>query len=283
MAIRADAVVIGAGVVGLATARALAKRGREVLVLEAQGRIGSITSSRNSEVVHAGIYYPTGSLKAKACVAGRRMLQAYCHDRNVPFHQLGKLIVATTKAELRGMARLQRQAVLNGLTSPQEALRYLQPEEARKLEPEVSCVAALLSPSTSIVDSHMLMLALQADIEANGGSIAFHSFVTGGHIAADKASSSESHIRLNVLVEDEVHSSVNLPSTQQNGSYIQQRHSSTIEVDVECKILINCAGLAAPSLAASIDGIPSESIPAHFFAKGNYFALMCVHHCTSIG
>ena len=156
-----QAVVIGAGVVGLATARALARRGRTVLVLESEGRIGSGTSSRNSEVVHAGIYYPTGSLKATACVGGRRMLQSYCLERAVPFSRVGKMLVATSESDMQGLARIQHQAAQNGLTPPDEALQLLTVEEARALEPEVRCFGALLSPSTAIVDSHALMLALQ--------------------------------------------------------------------------------------------------------------------------
>lgn len=197
-----QAVVIGAGVVGLATARALARRGREVLILESERRVGSGTSSRNSEVVHAGIYYPAGSLKATACVAGRRMLQAYCHDHDVPLARVGKLIVATSEEEVCELPRIRNQATQNGLTEPQEALRVLSADEVRSLEPEVQCLGALLSPSTSIMDSHALMLALQADAEACGATVSFSSRVVGGDVNASSGARgvADARIRLRVMV-----------------------------------------------------------------------------------
>ena len=158
---RVDCVVIGAGVVGLACAKWLAEAGREGIVLEASDMIGSETSSRNSEVVHAGIYYPTGSFKAKACVEGKHFLYDYCAERGIPHKRLGKLIVASAESELPRLDALKAQADANGVPD----LEYLSPESVRQLEPEVFCVGALLSPSTGIIDSHSLMLAYQGDAE----------------------------------------------------------------------------------------------------------------------
>jgi L-2-hydroxyglutarate oxidase LhgO len=176
---RIDSVVIGAGVVGLAVARALALTGREVIVLEAADAIGTGTSSRNSEVIHAGIYYPRDSLKARFCVAGRERLYPYCAERGVHHRRCGKLIVATDDSQIEGLRGLQQKAMANGVTDTQ----WLDGAQARALEPALSCVAALLSPSTGIIDSHGLMLAYQGDAEAAGAMIAFRSPLTGGEIA----------------------------------------------------------------------------------------------------
>src|SRR5512145_1921767 len=150
-----DAIVIGAGVVGLAVARELARDGREVVILEAEDAIGTHTSSRNSEVIHAGIYYPQGSLKARACVAGRERLYAYCAERGVPHKRCGKLIVATDRAQLEELEGIRRKAHANGVTD----VAPVSLGEVRAMEPELACVAALHSPSTGIIDSHALMLA----------------------------------------------------------------------------------------------------------------------------
>ncbi|RZJ50473.1 MAG: NAD(P)/FAD-dependent oxidoreductase [Acidovorax sp.] len=162
-----DCVVIGAGVVGLAVGRALALKGREVLVLEAADAIGTQTSSRNSEVIHAGLYYPTGSLKAQLCVRGRDMLYAYCEERAVPYRRCGKLLVATSDAQLPGLESIRARALANGVPE----LQWLTREEAQALEPALQCVAALHSPNTGIVDSHALMLALQARTVINAAGL----------------------------------------------------------------------------------------------------------------
>ena len=168
---RVDAVVIGAGVVGLAVARALALRGLETVVLEAETAIGTGTSSRNSEVIHAGLYYPQGSWKARLCVQGRQMLYRYAEERGIAYRRCGKLVVATSKAQLPALRQVIEAAGRNGVTD----LQWLEADAAHALEPALSCVAAVLSPSTGIIDSHGYMLALQGDLEAAGGMIAFAS------------------------------------------------------------------------------------------------------------
>src|SRR6188508_256481 len=173
---RVDAVVIGAGVVGLAVARALAMSGRDVLVLEAEEAIGTHTSSRNSEVIHAGIYYPQGSLKASACVEGRDRLYAYCTEHGVPYRRCGKLIVASESAQLDELEAIRRKAHANGVTD----LAYLSRTDALELEPELDCAAALHSLSTGIVDSHALMQAFLGDAERAGAMLALKCAVTKG-------------------------------------------------------------------------------------------------------
>jgi L-2-hydroxyglutarate oxidase LhgO len=168
---RVDALVIGAGVIGLAVARALALAGREVMVLEREATIGTGTSSRNSEVIHAGIYYPTGSLKARLCVQGREALYAYCAERGVAHQRCGKLIVANTPSQLAALPAIMTKAALNGVHD----LLLLDRAQACRLEPELECLGAVHSPSTGIVDSHALMLALQGDLEHLGGLVACHS------------------------------------------------------------------------------------------------------------
>src|SRR6267154_5915605 len=178
---RVDSVVIGAGVAGLAVARSLALAGREVIVLEAEGAIGTATSSRNSEVIHAGIYYPPGSLKAKLCVAGRLALYLFLAERGIPHRRCGKLIVAADPAQIPGLEKLQAQAGANGVAD----LRMLTAHEARALEPQLACVAALESPSTGIVDSHAFMLALRGEAEDHGATLAFRSPVLRGSVKPD--------------------------------------------------------------------------------------------------
>src|SRR5215510_11132354 len=175
---RVDAIVIGAGVVGLAVARALALAGREVIVLEAAEGIGTETSSRNSEVIHAGIYYPPGSLKAQLCVAGKLALYRFCDEHGVVYRRCGKLLVATDEKQRPKLEAIKQQADNNGVSD----LKPLTAAEARALEPELRCVAAYLSPSTGVVDSHAFMLALQGDAEAHGAMVAFKSPVTGGAV-----------------------------------------------------------------------------------------------------
>jgi len=223
-------------VVGLAVARALALAGREVLVAEAESAIGTQTSSRNSEVIHAGIYYPTGSLKARLCVAGRKQLYAYCAARDIAHRRTGKLIVAATQAEIATLQAYKAQATANGV----DDLAWLRPGEVAGIEPAIRCEGALFSPSTGIVDSHALMLALQADLEAAGGHVVVNTRVTG---ASGPGSAGGFEVRT------------------ADGTAIR------------CRALVNSAGLRAPELAARIGGLAPALVPAAHFAIGHYFSL----------
>ena len=231
-----DCVVIGAGVVGLAIARRLALSGREVLVLESADAIGTETSSRNSEVIHAGIYYPKGSLKAQTCVAGKLALYDYCDHHGVDYRRCGKLIVATTDAQLSELQKIHSRAAANGVGD----LQHLDAAEAQELEPQVRCVGALYSPSTGIVDSHSLMLAYQGDAQNAGALMAFRCPVVGGHIA-------DQGIALDVGGEE--------------------------PIGLSCNIVVNAAGLYAGKVAASIEGLDQRFVPPHYYAKGNYYTL----------
>lgn len=235
---KVDAIVVGAGVVGLAVARALASAGREVLILEAADAIGTETSARNSEVIHAGIYYPPGSLKARLCVEGRRRLYNYCEDRGVPHKRLGKLIVATEQGQ---QARLEK-IVAGARACGVDDLRLLSRAEAVGLEQELACVAALLSPSTGIVDSHALMLSLQGDAEGCDAQVAFRTRVVSGRVEGGG-------ITLNTLSDD--------------GD----------ELALEANLVVNAAGHGAIPLARAIDGMPPAHIPRQFFARGCYFSM----------
>ena len=221
MAEKVDCVVIGAGVVGLAVARALALRGREVMVLEAEAAIGTGTSSRNSEVIHAGIYYEPGSAKARLCVAGRHLLYAYCEARGIEHRRYGKLIVAADQEQVGALEKIEATARANGVAD----LRWLTGAEARAMEPELSGVAALLSPSTGIVDSHGLMLALQGDIEGADGTVALRTPVKSGRCEPDAI-------------------------------YLEAGDEAPMEL--AASVVVNSAGLVAPDLARRIDGIPKR-------------------------
>jgi L-2-hydroxyglutarate oxidase LhgO len=231
-----DTVVIGAGVVGLAVARALAFAGRDVVVVEAADGIGTETSSRNSEVIHAGIYYPTGSLKAALCIAGKLTLYPYCETHGVPHRRCGKLLVATDEKQLETLHAIKRQADANGVTD----LRLLSAAEARELEPALHCVAAYLSPSTGIIDSHAFMLALQGDAEAHGAMFAFRSPVLRGALR-------QRGIELEIGGNEPMH--------------------------LLAQAVVNSAGLHAQKIAASISGFPSAHVPPTYYAKGNYYSL----------
>ena len=176
-----DCVVVGAGVVGLAVARALALAGREVWVLEAADAIGTQTSARNSEVIHAGLYYPQGSLKARLCVQGKAQLYAYCAERGVDHQRCGKLVVATSEAQIPELRALIGKAAANGVND----LVWLSAEQARAMEPALHCVAAVHSPSTGIVDSHGLMLALQGDLENAGGMVVLNAALSHAHVVSE--------------------------------------------------------------------------------------------------
>ncbi|MDW5444881.1 NAD(P)/FAD-dependent oxidoreductase [Polaromonas sp. SM01] len=229
-----DCVVIGAGVVGLAVARALALQGREVLLLEAAHAIGTGTSSRNSEVIHAGIYYPQGSLKARLCVEGKQQLYAYCAERGIGHQRCGKLLVATSPAQAAQLPAILAQAVANGVTD----LVQLTRDEAQAMEPSLACVAALHSPSTGIVDSHALMLALQGDLEHAGGFVAFNSPLARAECA---------QAAITLVAED--------------GTVLVARS------------VVNAAGLQAPVLAQRFLGLDTRFVPTPYYAKGNYFTL----------
>jgi L-2-hydroxyglutarate oxidase LhgO len=233
-----EAVVIGAGVVGLAVGRALALSGREVLVLESENAIGTGTSSRNSEVIHAGIYYPAGSLKARLCVQGKQMLYAYCAERGVAHRQLGKLIVATTPEQVLALDGIMAKAAANGVHD----LQKLTAGQAQALEPALACEAALLSPSTGVIDSHGYMLALQGDMENAGGLLALVSPVQ--RIAVRQGTASHP---IRVCTQD--------------------------GTELACKVLVNAAGLSAVSLAERMDGLDKSLLPSAHYAKGNYFTL----------
>jgi L-2-hydroxyglutarate oxidase LhgO len=232
---RVECIVIGAGVVGLAIARKLAQAGREVIVLEAADAIGTVTSSRNSEVIHAGIYYPAGSRMARLCVEGRRALYEYCRDHGIPHRNSGKLIVATSAAEVDRLGAIRSHAETNGV----DDLTLLSGAEARALEPALRCEAALLSPSTGIVDSHAYMLALRGDAEAAGAAFAFLAPLLSGTVTAD-------------------------------GFALEIGGDAPMQLG--CDLLINSAGLSAPAIASRLTGMPPDKVPTAYLAKGNYFS-----------
>lgn len=229
-----ECVVVGAGVVGLAVGRALALAGREVLVLEAASAIGTGTSSRNSEVIHAGIYYAAGSLKARLCVQGKQQLYAYCAERGIGHKRCGKLLVATDPQQVVQLHSILARAALNGVND----LVMLSQLQAQTLEPELACDAAIFSPSTGIVDSHALMLALQGDIENAGGMVVLNSALADADCYND-----------------------GIELITQDGTCLR------------AKIVVNAAGLQAPALAHRFKGLPSQQVPGAWFAKGSYFTL----------
>ncbi len=231
-----ECVVVGAGVVGLAVARALARAGREVLILEREGHFGSGISSRNSEVIHAGLYYPKGSLKAASCVAGKHALYRHCVDYAVPHRRCGKLIVASDPAQAGARDGIATAAAANGV----DDLVWLTGAEARALEPELAAAAALLSPSTGIIDSHAFMLSLLGDAEAHGAMIAYGVAVTRFAVEAR---------------------GIAVSVAGQEGPALR------------CQIVINSAGLHAPALAQTFEGFPQALVPKAYYAKGSYFAL----------
>lgn len=231
-----DVVVIGAGVVGLACARALALTGREVIVLESEPAFGTATSARNSEVIHAGLYYPTGSLRARLCVRGRQLLYDYCDRHGVAHRRCGKLVVATQAHELPWLDRLRAQAEANGVHD----LQALSASQARALEPELACHGALLSPSTGIVDSHGLMLALLGDAQARGASLAVRSPVVAARVGAD-------------------------------GLVLEV--GGEVACALGARAVVNAAGLQACALARSMAGLDPAHVPQARYAQGAYFAL----------
>ena len=229
-----ECVVIGAGVVGLAVGRALALGGHEVMVLEAASGIGTGTSSRNSEVIHAGIYYPKDSQKAKLCVRGNRLLYDYCADRGIGHRRCGKMLVATAPEQVAQLQGIKARAELNGVTD----LQLLSAEQACAMESELRCSAAIFSPSTGIVDSHALMLSLQGDIENAGGMVVLNSKL-------ERADCTPTGVCL----------------------------TATDGTQLLAKRVVNAAGLQAPALAAQFAGLAPQHVPRAWFAKGNYFTL----------
>ena len=233
---RVDCAVIGAGIIGLAIARELALHGREAIVIEAADAIGTHTSSRNSEVIHAGLYYGKGSFKARFCIAGKQLLYDYCRERGVLHKNIGKIVVAAGDDEIATLKGYVAKAEANGVTD----LRWLSRTQLREMEPEVECAAGFLSPSTGIVDSHALMLAYQGDAQNHGAAVVFKSPVRSGEIGADG-------IVLNVGGDE--------PMT------------------IACNAVVNSAGLFAQDVARSVSGIPAQSIPPQYFAKAHYYTL----------
>src|SRR6516164_4414181 len=231
-----ECLVVGAGVIGLAVARALAKTRREVIVVESESGIGAGVSSRNSEVIHAGIYYPTGLDKTRLCIEGKAMLYKFCREFGVPHKRCGKLLVAANEGEVDKLAALKAQADANGVAD----LTWLSAKQARALEPALVAEQALLSPSTGIIDSHAFMLALRGDAEAHGAMIAFETPVLAGRAA-------------------------------ERGLIIETGGPSPMRI--AAAHVVNAAGLGAQALARSIDGMPADQIPPLHLAKGNYFVL----------
>ena len=234
-----DTVVIGAGVVGLACARALALAGREVLILERESTFGTGISARNSEVIHAGLYYPPGSLKATLCVQGREQLYRYCLERGVGHARTGKLVVATAPGQVAALQTIQRRAEANGVTN----LRLLRGVDIVALEPQLDVQAALLSPSSGIVDSGGLMLSLLGDAQRHGAVLATHSSVKRGLVRAAQQG-------IELAVED----------------------SAGAGMTVLARRVINAAGLDAPAFAGALQGLPEHSVPCTWFARGSYFS-----------
>ncbi len=237
---RIDCVVVGAGVVGLAVAREMALQGRETILLERESAFGTVSSARNSEVIHAGIYYPKDSLKAKLCVEGNRLLYEYCRSHQVATQPYGKLIVASDETQIDDLQAILYKAQNNGVPE----IKMISGEEAKTLEPNLNCVAAILSSTTGVVDSHGYMLSLLGGFEDAGGMIAYQSpFISAKPIGKNA-----------------------------EGGY-QLEIGGADGMQIQTKLLINCAGMSAPAIAQKIEGLRNDQIPKAYFAKGNYFSL----------
>jgi L-2-hydroxyglutarate oxidase LhgO len=234
---KVEAAVVGAGVIGLAIARALAECGVQVLLLEKEGAIGTGTSSRNSEVIHSGLYYEADSLKARLCVRGRSTLYRYCAERGIPHRQCGKLIVATSSGEDDDLARLLQRAQTNGV----EGIEHIGAARLKDLEPQIQGIEALFSPCTGIVDSHALMSSYKADAEAAGCTMAFRTPVVAAFMAGDK---------------------------------IQLKTGGQEEAELEADLVVNAAGLDAWDFSSNLRGLDQATIPPKYLAKGNYFTLV---------
>lgn len=235
-----DCVVIGAGVIGLAVAREMALQGRETILLERESAFGTISSARNSEVIHAGIYYPRDSLKAKLCVEGNRLLYEYCRSHQVATQPYGKLIVAADDTQINDLQAILYKAQNNGVPE----IKMISGDEAMALEPNLTCSAAILSSSTGIVDSHGYMLSLLGGFEDAGGMVAYQSPLISARPIGQNAS---------------------------DGFELEIGGSDCMKI--QTKLLINCAGMSAPAVANKIEGLKQDQIPKAYFAKGNYFSL----------
>ncbi len=233
---RVDALVIGAGVIGLAVARELALAGHEVIVVDKAEGIGTGTSSRNSEVIHAGLYYPRGSLKAQLCVEGREALYTYCETHGVPHRRCGKLVVAVDDSEIGALEALHAQAMANGVAD----VRMISGQAAQAMEPAVTAIAALHSPSTGIIDSHAYMLALQGEAEDGGAAFAFHSPFDGATVTPDG---------------------------------FEVRIGGAEPMRLSTRLLINAGGLFASQVASRIGGLDAQHVPRTRWCKGHYFSL----------
>jgi L-2-hydroxyglutarate oxidase LhgO len=233
---KVEAVVVGAGVIGLAIGRALALRGLEVFVLEKEAGCGYGTSSRNSEVIHAGLYYKTGSLKAQLCVAGRRALYQYCAERGIPHKRCGKLVVATDASEDAYLANLKKRAEANDV----EEVELIGESRLKSLEPHLCGTSALISPTTGIIDSHALMLSYQGDAEAAGATVSFRTPVIEAAVS---------------------------------GNAIQLRTGGSEPAELEADLVVNAAGLDAWDFSAHLSGLDVKTIPPRYLAKGSYFGL----------
>lgn len=231
-----ECLVVGAGVIGLAIAKTLAEQGREVIIIEEAEAFGTGISARNSEVIHAGIYYAQGSLKARFCVEGKNRLYDYCQSRGIEHKRLGKLIVAPNATQQGALLELRDKATANGIGD----LQLLDHKAVHRLEPQIKAHTALLSPSSGIVDTHGLMLAFLGDLESHGGGLALNSPLIGG-------------------------------SAKENGIHVQIGGADPITL--ACKTFVNSAGLSAQMVASSIKGVPPTTIPKRYLAKGNYFSL----------
>jgi L-2-hydroxyglutarate oxidase LhgO len=233
---RVDSLVIGAGVIGLSVARALARAGHEVIVLERESGIGSGVSSRNSEVIHAGLYYPSGLVKTQVCVKGRAMLYDFAERHGVPHRRCGKLVVAAVEQEIGLLAAIKAQAEANGVLD----IAWLTGDEARALEPALRATRALLSPSTGIIDSHALMLALLGDAEAHGAMLALHTPALAGRI-------------------------------EPSGLAVEA--GGAAPMTIMARLVVNASGLGAQAFARGFSGMPPDQVPPLHLAKGNYFSL----------
>ena len=233
-----DCIVAGAGVVGLAVARSLALAGLDVVVVEKEDRIGTGISARNSEVIHAGLYYPPGSLKARLCVEGRELLYAYCAERGVTHRRLGKLVVAVEPAQTQRLEAIRDNADRSGVTD----LRMLTRAQALALEPQLEVATALLSPSTGIIDAAGYMLALQGDAEAAGATFVFRTSIESAAVDSDRV-------------------------------VVSTRDAEGGAFELAARLLVNATGLDAPALASRIDGFPREAVPRQWLARGCYFML----------
>ncbi|GMY19954.1 L-2-hydroxyglutarate dehydrogenase, mitochondrial isoform X1 [Fagus crenata] len=246
---RAECVVIGAGVVGVAVARELALRGKQVLVLDSAPTFGTGTSSRNSEVIHAGIYYPPNSLKAILCVRGREMLYKYCYEHDIPHKQIGKLIVATTTSEIPKLIDIMNRGIQNGV----DGLRMIEGSEAKRMEPELQCVKALLSPVSGIVDTHSLMLSLVGEAENHRATFSYNTTVIGAHLEGN-----------NICL----HVSETKHLEEWNGRCLL--HPELVLIP---ELVVNSTGLSALALAKRFDGLHSGVVPSKYYARGCYFTL----------